>query len=213
MLSGPSGLCVRAALLAALASAPAASAGELFFTIDGGLQDLTNSSQSAKAVFDGVSFGPTVGVALQYGLGESFFIRAGGRFFQRNGERVYVEAPGTEVFRMGHPLTLRMIPAYGMLGFRFLEGASVRPYIGVGGGVTIYDEESDVAGQIFTSTATKPSGQAVLGLDFGRGSVRFGGELAYAMVPNTIGFDGVSRVYGEDDVGGFTALVRLSFVR
>jgi hypothetical protein len=82
----------------------------------------------------------------------------------------------------------------------------------VGGGATSYKEESDVAGEIFTSTATKASGQAVAGLDYGRGAVRFGGEVMYSLVPNTIGFAGVSRVYDEDDIGGLTAVVRLSFV-
>ena len=204
-------VCVGA--LAALLCAPAAGAGELSLTLDGGWHDLTNASNSAKAVFDGTSGGPTGGLALQYGLGESFFIRAAGRYFQRNGERVFVESPGSPVFGLGHPLKVRIIPAYGLIGFRFLQGGSFRPYIGVGGGITSYHEESDVAGEIFTSTATKPSGQGVLGLDYGRGTVRFGGEVMYSLVPNTIGFDGVSRVYGEDDVGGVTAVVRISLVR
>jgi len=206
---------VRRGSLAAvvvLLCAPAAGAGEFSLTLDGGWHDLTNSSQSAKAVFDGASGGPTVGLALQYGLGESFFVRGGARFFQRDGERVFVAAPGSPVFRLGHPLTLRVIPVYGLLGFRFLSGGSLRPYVGVGGGATMYDEESDVAGEIFASSATKPSGQAVAGLDYGRGAIRFGGEVMYSMVPNTIGFAGVSEVYGEDDIGGFSAVFRLSFV-
>jgi len=160
-----------------------------------------------------VSGGPTGGAALQYGLGESFFIRAGARYFQRNGERVFVENADSEVFELGHPLKVKIIPAYGLIGFRFLQGGSFRPYVGIGGGVTRYDEESDVAGEIHFSKATKPSGQAVIGLDYGRGTVRFGGEVMYAVVPDTIGFDGVSRIYGEDDIGGLTAVVRLSFVR
>lgn len=208
----PAPLRACAVALGALLSAPAASAGEFFFTLDGGWHDLTNSANSAKAVFDGVSGGPTGGAALQYGLGESFFIRAGARYFQRNGERVFVASPGAEVFELGHPLKVRIIPAYGLIGFRFLQGGSLRPYVGIGGGVTSYDEESEVAGEIFSSTATKPSGQAVLGLDYGRGTVRFGGEVMYALVPDTIGFDGVSRLYGEDDIGGLTAVVRISIV-
>jgi hypothetical protein len=200
------------ALLAAVVSVPAADAGEVFLTVDGGWHDLTNSSKSAKAVFDGTSGGPTVGFAGQFGIGESFFIRAGARFFQREGERVFVASPTAPVFRLGHPLTLRIIPAYGLVGFRFLQGAALRPYIGVGGGVTSYDEESDVAGEILTSTATKAAGHAVAGLDYGRGMFRIGGEVMYSLVPNTIGFDGVSEVYGEDDIGGLSAVLRLSFV-
>jgi hypothetical protein len=204
----------RASLAAAavILSAPMSGAGEISLTLDGGWHDLTNASQSAKAVFDGASGGITFGGALQYGLGESFFIRGGARYFQRDGERVFVAGPGQPVFELGHPLTVRVIPVYGLLGYRFLLGAKLRPYVGVGGGVAIYDEESDVAGEIFESTATKPGGYGAVGLDYGRGAVRFGGEVMYSFVPNTIGFGGVSQVYGEDDIGGLSAVVRISFV-
>src|SRR5688572_19912725 len=201
-----------AAAMALLLPAASAGAGEFFFTVDGGWHQFTSASKSAEAVFAGAG-GPTGGAALQYGLGESFFIRAGARYFQREGERVFVAAPDAEVFELGHPLRLRIIPAYGLIGYRFLQGGSFRPYLGIGGGITKYDEESDVAGEIFSSTATKPSGQAVLGLDYGLGTVRFGGEVMYALVPDTIGFGGVSQVYGEDDIGGLTAVIRISFVR
>jgi hypothetical protein len=202
---------VGVAVIAAALAAPDAGAGETFLTLDGGWYDMSNASQSANAIF-GASGGATIGFSGQYGLGESFFIRAGARFFQRDGERVFVESPGSEVFRLGHPLTVRIIPAYGLVGFRFLEGASLRPFIGIGGGATSYDEESTIAGEVRSYTATKPMGMAVAGLDYGRGKVRFGGEVAYALVPNTIGTEGVSLVYGEDDVGGLTAVVRISFV-
>jgi hypothetical protein len=204
----------RRACLAALVAvllAPAAGAGEVSLTLDGGWQAL-NASDSAKAVFDGKTGGPTFGFAGQYGLGESFFIRAGARLFQKDGERVFVAAPGSPVFGLGHTLTVRIIPAYGLLGFRFLQGAALRPYIAVGGGVTSYKEESDVAGEIFTSTASKASGHAAAGLDYGRGALRFGGEVMYSVAPKAIGFGGVSQVYGEDDIGGLSAVVRLSFV-
>lgn len=204
----------RACLMATVAilSAPAARAGEISLTADGGWHDLTNASQSAKAVFDGASGGPTFGGAAQLGIGESLFIRAGARYFQRDGERVFVASPGAPVFRLGHPLTVRIIPVYGLIGYRLLQGASLRPYIGVGGGVTSYRETSDVAGEIFASTARKPAGHAAAGLDFGRGAIRIGGEVMYSVVPKTIGFGGVSQVYGEDDIGGLSAVVRLSFV-
>jgi hypothetical protein len=200
------------AVLAAVLPAPAAGAGEVSLTLDGGWHDLTNAGNSAKAVFDGSSGGPTLGFAGQFGLGESFFIRAGARFFNRDGERVFVSSPGSPVFRLGHPLSIRIIPAYGLIGYRFLQGASIRPYVAVGGGATSYNEESDVAGEIFESSATKAAGHAVAGLDYGRGTIRFGGEVMYSVVPNAIGFGGVSQVYGEDDIGGLSAVVRISFV-
>jgi Outer membrane protein beta-barrel domain len=213
MLANPS--VPRRACLAALVAvllAPAAGAGEVSLTLDGGWHDLTNAGNSAKAVFDGESGGPTFGFAGEFGLGESFFIRAGARYFQRDGERVFVASPVSPAFRLGHPLSVRIIPAYGLIGFKFLPGGSLRPYVGVGGGATSYNEESDVAGEIFESTATKAAGHAVGGLDYGRGTIRFGAEVMYSIVPNAIGFGGVSQIYGEDDIGGLSVLLRISFV-
>ena len=198
-------------LLAACLSAPAAWAGEASITIDGGWYALSNASRTANAIF-GKSGGPTFGFAGEYGLTETVFIRAGARIFQRDGERVFVAEPGGEIFNLGHPLTVRIIPAYGLFGYRFLQGASLRPYIGVGGGVASYKEESTVAGEVISFTVTKPMGMGVLGLDFGRGAIRVGGEVGYSLIPKTIGTGGVSAVYGEDDVGGLTGVVRLSFV-
>jgi hypothetical protein len=59
---------------------------------------------------------------------------------------------------------------------------------------------------------TKASGLLAAGLEYGRGRLRFGVEASYAIAPDSLGLGGVSRVYGEDDAGGFTALGRIVFV-
>jgi hypothetical protein len=198
-------------VLAAALLAPAAHAGEAYLTVDGGWYDMSNASRTANAVF-GQSGGPTFGFAGEYGFTETVFLRAGARFWQRDGERVFVAEPGGEVFHLGHPLKARIIPGYGLVGYRFLQGGTLRPYLAGGGGVTSYREVSTVAGEVTTFTATKPMGMGVIGLDYGRGVLRFGGEVGYSLVPNTIGTGGVSQVYNEDDVGGLSAVVRISFV-
>ena len=196
--------------LAVCALAPAAQAGETLFTIDGGWYDMTNASNSAKALF-GESGGFAGGASLEYGFTETFFLRAGGRYFAKTGERVFVDETTGEVFQLGHPVDVKVIPLYALFGYRFLEGARLRPYIAAGGGAALYDEESDVAGEIIEYSTTKPMGMAVVGADYGRGRVRFGIEAGYSMVPNTIGTGGVSEFYEEDDVGGFSAVGRISF--
>ena len=197
--------------LAVCAPAPAAHAGEKLFTIDGGWYDMTNASNSAKATFDGASGGFAGGLALEYGLSETLFLRAGGRFFSKSGERVFVDETTGEIFPLGHPVDVKIYPIYALFGYRFLQGARLRPYIAAGGGATIYAEESEIAGEIIEFSATKPMGMAVAGADYGRGRLRFGIEAGYSMVPNTIGTGGVSAFYDEDDVGGFTAVGRISF--
>ena len=47
------------------------------------------------------------------------------------------------------------------------------------------------------------------GVEVGRGHLRFGAEVGFSSVPDAIGVGGVSKVYGEDDLGGLHALGKL----
>jgi outer membrane protein W len=201
---------VTAVALLLLAGAGQASA-EWAVGADGGYFAMTNSPKSAKAIFDGSNGGATFGGFFQLGLGSSFFVAAHGRYFEKTGERVFLANSGGEVFRLGHPLTIRLIPIYGMVGYRFGHSARWAPYVGVGGGATSYRETSNVAGLIETQSATKAAGHLSAGVDFLSGPVRFGLEVTYSAVPNTIGESGVSKVYGETDVGGATIVGRIAF--
>ena len=118
---------------------------------EGGYFEMTNASKSAKAIFDG-KLGRRHHRRLRpFGLGQSFFVAAHGRYFQKTGERVFVADPGGEVFRLGHPLTIRLVPVYAMVGYRFLPRArTCRPTWPSGGGATSYEETSDVAGLVET---------------------------------------------------------------
>ena len=194
-----------------LAGASPAAAIDWAVGVEGGYSDMTNASKSAKAIFDGSSGGGTVGGFIRFGLGQSFFVEAHGRQFQRTGERVFVADASSQVFRLGHPLKIRLIPVYGVIGYRFGQNTHFAPYVTVGLGATSYREESNVAGLVETFSATKVSGHGALGLDYLAGPVRFGVEVGYSTVPNTIGQEGVSKVYAEKDVGGLTVLARLAF--
>jgi Outer membrane protein beta-barrel domain len=198
-------------VLAVLLLASTGEAVDWAVGVEGGYCDMTNASKSAKAIFDGSSGGGTIGGFLRFGFGRSFFVEGHGRYFQREGERVFVAAPGSPVFRLGHPLTIRLVPVYGMIGYRFGQWPRWAPYVTLGLGATSYKETSNVAGLVETASATKASGHGALGVDFLAGPVRFGVELGYSTVPNTIGESGVSKVYGEKDVGGLTVLARLAF--
>jgi opacity protein-like surface antigen len=200
---------LAAALL--LAGAGPAAALDWGIGVEGGYSEMTNAKKSAKAIFDDKPGGGTIGGFVRIGLGQSFFVEAHGRHFQKTGERVFVTAPGGDVFRLGHPLTIRMIPVYGAIGYRFLPNSHFAPYVTIGVGATAYKETSDVAGLIETQSTTKVSGHGALGVDYFAGPLRLGVEVGYSTVPNTIGESGVSKVYGEKDVGGLTVLARLAF--
>jgi len=187
------------------------SQAQVALAVNGGYFSMTGARKSAEAVFGGSGGGFTGGAEVTFGLSRSFFVGAGGRFFQKTGERVFVADADSPVFRLGHPLKIRTIPLYGLLGFHFTPDSRFDPYVSAGAGVTLYKEESTVAEITETNSQTKFSGLVALGADYGRGSVRFGVEVNYSFVPNTIGLGGVSAIYGETDVGGFSVLGRIVF--
>ena len=190
--------------------APSALAGSFDVSAHGGYYDLTAAKDSAEAVF-GSSGGGIFGGGVRYRFESGLFVAAGVSFFKKTGERVFVAEPGAEVFPLGHPLELKLVPIEATLGWRFGGRGLLTPYIGVGGGLVSYSEESTVGGITEKDSRTKGSGHVLAGVELGRGSLRFGIEAGYSIVPSTIGLGGVSKVYGEDDVGGFRVLGKISF--
>jgi opacity protein-like surface antigen len=196
-----------------VASAATASAGEVAIHLEGGWADLSNASKSAKAVFDGDSGGPSFGAGVRWSVTPSIYVALGGRYFSKDGERAFVADPSTPPFGLGHPLSVRLIPVHAQAGWRFRPDTSFVPYIGLGIGATSYREESTVGGLAEPEVSeTKFSGLVAAGLEYGRGALRFGIDLSYSTVPDSLGVGGVSQVYGEDDLGGFTAMGRIIFV-
>ena len=193
--------------LAWVAAAPAGAQGFAVFG-QGGYFSMT-AADSAKAVFDS-SGGPTFGGGLSYGIGRHFYVEGAFRQFSKEGERVFVASAGSPVFKLGFPLEARLRPVYGTVGFRFPLGKSAFvPYVGVGAGSTSYREESTVAGITTAEERSKGSFHGLVGIEYGRGHLRFAAEGVYTTVPDAIGVGGVSKVYGDDDLGGFVAQAKL----
>jgi Outer membrane protein beta-barrel domain len=200
---GAAGLCLLAA-----AAVPAAGQG---FTVNGQAGYFgMKASDSAKAVF-GTSGGFTAGGGMSYGFGKHFYIEGGVRSFSKTGEKVFVATAGDPVFKLGFPLKARLRPIYGTIGYRFVGKSALVPYVGIGAGSTSYREESTVAGITTTETQSKSSFHGLIGVEYGRGHLRLAAEAIYTSVPNAIGVGGVSKVYGEDDLGGFVVLGKLIY--
>lgn len=195
--------------LTLVAAAPAGAQGLGVFA-QGGYFGMT-AADSAKAVFDS-SGGATFGGGVSYGLGRHFYVEGAVRQFSKKGERVSVAGPSRPVYKLGFPLEVRLLPIYGTVGYRVPLGKSAFvPYVGLGGGSTSYHEESTVAGITTTQTLSKGSFHGLVGLEYGRGHLRFAAEAVYTTVASAIGLGGVSKVYGEDDLGGFVAQGKVIF--
>lgn len=191
-----------AALLALAASA--STAGELAVEGQVGYFQMA-ASNSATALF-GSTGGLTFGGAVRYTIWRGVFASAGVRTFSKDGERVFVSGPSDPVQRLGFPLSIRLTPIVLQAGYRFRDGHLIVPYAAAGATITLYKEESDVAGETFNESRSKAGFLGVAGVEVGRGMFRFGAEVGYSTVPSAVGLAGVSEVYGEDDLGGFHAL-------
>lgn len=194
---------MRAPLACALllaATLPCA-AGELAVEAQAGYFE-TAAQRSAQALF-GSPGGATFGGAVRYNVWRGAFVSAGVRTFSKDGERVFLASPGSPVQKLGFPLSVRVTPMLLTAGYRFRHGRRIVPYAHVGAALTSYSETSEVAGESFDHDASATGFTGAAGVDVGRGLVRFGVEAGYSTAPGAIGLAGVSKVYGEDDVGGF----------
>jgi len=166
------------------------------------------AENSAKAVFEsrgGVTFGGGARFALDNGI----FVAAGYRAFSKDGERVFVASPSSRVARLGHPLSAKINPLLLSGGYRFRQGHLIVPYAGLGVNLTSYKEESNVAGEGYSESRSKVGFHLLGGVEVGRGLVRFAGEAAWSTVPDAVGFGGVTKVYGENNLGGMSFLGKI----
>jgi len=189
-----------AGVLVALAAAPAA-AGELAVEAQAGYLQMA-AGNSASAVF-GSSGAGTFGGAVRYTFWRGAFVTAGARTFAKDGERVFVTSPSSPVQKLGFPLSVRLTPMFLGVGYRLRDGKLVVPYAGLGGSLTSYKEESDVAGETFNESHTDGGFVGFAGVEVGRGTFRIGAEAGYTTTPGAVGLGGVTRVYNEDNLGGW----------
>jgi hypothetical protein len=124
---------------------------------------------------------------------------------------VFVADPSGEVFPLGHPLKTRTIP-YALVGtYRILPDSRLVPYVGAGVGLTSFKEETTVGGVTESNSSNKFSIHALGGVETSGGPFRFGLELRWFTAPNSAGVSGVSALYDEKDVGGFSLSAKVIF--
>lgn len=205
-------LCAAAtASLLAAGAAPLRAQG-FFAGVQGGYFDMTSASRSLKAVVDSSSF-TTFGVEAGYGLRRGLYAAAGGSFSpEKKGQRVFLASSAGPPFKLGLPLALKRNLAYLNVGWRFLQKKRLVPHAGIGAEFVSFNEESVVAGESFSQSQTKTGFRGLVGIEFKVTSrVRVGVEAIGSTVPNAIGVGGVSKIYGEDDIGGSAVLGKVMF--
>jgi opacity protein-like surface antigen len=165
------------------------------------------AKQTFDAAFGGKS-GAFWGGGLQIDFRSGIFIELGASRFSRTGARAFVS--NGQVFSLGVPLKATVTPFEISAGGRYRISPRVVPY--AGGGLTRYhySETSDFSAD-GDDVTTDHFGVVV----FGGAEIRVhrwiavGLEAEFSRVSGILGEGGISKAFGENDLGGTGFRVKL----
>ncbi|HTK29591.1 MAG TPA: hypothetical protein VL309_08570 [Vicinamibacterales bacterium] len=165
---------------------------------------------TAHKTFDAVAgsaFFPMFGGGGEVRLRSGLFAGGSVDYFQKAGERVFVDDTGT-VFRLGIKDEIRVVPIEGRIGYR-QQLRKYAWYVAGGAGVTLYHEESDFATGVENVSDHFPSYHGLAGVEFGTGVLRTAFEVEFTSVPRAFGTTGAAGAFGERDLGGIQARIKV----
>ena len=206
-------LAVFTAFCALLAAAPA-QAQQQPLSVRGYVtygSTVFSSSETLEAITGETSKSGIGGGATVVGIWRGLFADIGISQQELDGQRVFVD-DGT-IYPLGIPVTMRMRPVDVAGGWRFLFGR-LSPYAGAGVSFIDYEEKGDFAGPGDDVSESKSGALFLAGVDVA--VIRWlhaGGEFRYRAVKGVLGEAGVSEIYGEDQLGGYSFAVRISVGR
>jgi hypothetical protein len=165
------------------------------------------AKQTFEAIFDDSQqqfWGGGVQAAFRSGL----YVEIAASRFEKTGQRAFVS--NGQTYHLGIPLTARITPLEFSAGYRFRAGPRLIPY--GGGGVARYayveTSESAESGENLDATHV---GYLVLGGVEIRAHRWIGVsvDVHYAHVTGILGTAGVSKEFGEDNLGGTAVRVKV----
>jgi len=170
--------------------------------------DRMSASESFKAVADKdglASYGGGVQVA---NIAKGLFVEASIERSTVDGERVFVF--DDEVFRLGIPLEIEMMPIDLVAGWRSPVADRVSAYGGAGVTFLTYKETSEFS-DADEDIDERYTGFVVMGgIEFGLAKWAYlRGELRYRRVADVLGVGGVSAVFDETTLGGIGGGIKI----
>jgi guanyl-specific ribonuclease Sa len=173
-----------------------------------GTTSLTASNTFEAAAGTSRKSAPGIGGTVT-GLWRGLFVDVAFTQYKLDAQRVFIDQ-GT-VFPLGIPVRVTMRPFDIVGGWRHKGRSRVSPYGGAGLVFFQYQEDSDfaIAGD---DVSERQTGVVVLaGADVRVVRlVSVGGEFRYRAVDGVLGLGGVSQVFGDDQLGGFSFAARFS---
>ena len=155
----------------------------------------------------GTSFGPFYGGGFM--LAErGFFLDVGISHFSKTGQRVFVS--NGQAYPLNIPLTVSVTPVEFTFGYRFRRRHALIPYFGGGVGSYGYKESSPGAESGDDVDAHHAGYLAVGGAEFRFHKwVGVAADVQYTHIPGILGEAGVSKEFGESDLGGVAFRIKV----
>lgn len=171
---------------------------------------------AARESFDAVLGSPTgvvYGGGVQVTIPAGIYAEVAASRFRENGERVFV-GPGEEVFQLGIPIRVTVLPLELTGGYRFRNLFRGAPglVLHAGGGATFvrYEETADFAGSGDDIDERYTGFQVVGGAEYRlQRWVGVIGEVGWSSVPDALGESGASAAFDEDNLGGTTFRIKV----
>jgi opacity protein-like surface antigen len=163
------------------------------------------SAQNSFQAITGQGGGAVVGGGAELRFG-SLFVGASIDRYTQTGQRVLVI--DREVFGLGVPDTISLVPMTAMAGWRF-EHQSATPYVGGGIGRVLFKEDSLAADPSENVSTSFTSYHVVAGVEFRNGWVATAFEIEYSRIPDAIGFGGASAAFQESNLGGVVGRIKI----
>ena len=163
------------------------------------------SAQNSFQAITGAGGGAVVGGGAEVRIGNLFLGGSLDRYTQ-TGQRVLVI--DREVFGLGVPDTISLVPMKTLAGWRFEHGYAT-PYLGGGIGMVLFKEESLAADPGENIQTRFMSYHAIAGVEFRNGWVATAFEVEYSRIPDAIGFGGASAAFQESNLGGVVGRIKI----
>ncbi|MGH9330849.1 MAG: hypothetical protein ACRD09_10425, partial [Vicinamibacterales bacterium] len=149
------------------------------------------SAQDSFEAVLGRSTGPAYGGGIRLALRNGIFAEVGATWYKKTGTRVFIFED--EVFDLGIPVTIQIVPVSVTGGFRSPERDNVIGYVGGGAGVYFFKEESTFAAAGENVDERFTSYHVLAGVEYrGTGWLGTAFEVQYTRVPDALGLGGVS---------------------
>lgn len=187
------------------AGSPALADGRFSLGLRGGIFDPSGSPDTFDAVYGGDTM-TQFGIDFRARLGRSWRAHLAVDHGNLDGELVIVTPTGP--VGTGAETQLTLTPVHLSIERVFRAGQPFSLYLGAGPTYLDWEDDND-----FEATSGSDLGyHAVFGAEHSFHRAAVGGEVRYSTIPDAIGEGGASQFFGEDDLGGISFHLVVSYL-